>query len=277
MDDSSKLEKRADTKSVGTLSLVFILFFAIPFIASFLFGYETVVYYVASLLLLMLTWLVYRLEGRNLSELGLSLKPLNIYLFPIGILIGFLFFCVLFSLQMLNSGIRLELNPNVDYPMMAGGAFLLFPAVFGEELIFRGYCFKETVGRAGPLKANLIFALIYMVWHWIALDAWGNYGLMLGLVTTGFGHLLFSTALLKSGSLYFPIGIHLGNNWASHNLFSASTGGMNAKASNDTLFIFTEPVQDFSKFHSLTSYAITTTCFLIFIMIIRKSAKSVGN
>src|SRR3954464_11425661 len=36
------------------------------------------------------------------------------------------------------------------------------------------------------------------------------------------GHLLFATALLKSKTLLFPIGLHWGNNWASSYLLGTS-------------------------------------------------------
>lgn len=270
------MKKQLTSKSAFTLSLLFILFFATPFIVSFVFGYQTVVYYLASLLLLMLTWLLYKREGRNLTELGLQIKSQNMYLLPLGIFLGILFFGILFFAQMLHNGIHIQLNKDVDYLLMAKGVFILLPSVLGEEMIFRGYCFKKTIDYTGTLNANLIFAFFYIVWHWIALDSWGNYGAMLGLITTGFGHVLFSTALLKSGTLYFPIGIHLGNNWASHNLFSSSTGGINTKPSNDVFFIPTVPLQDFSRFHTIAAYLITFICSLIFIWIIWKWRKKPG-
>ena len=113
------------------------------------------------------------------------------------------------------------------------------------------------------MQANLIFAAIFIVYHWIALNAWGNYGLMLGLFTTGFGHILFAVALLKSKTLYFPIGIHLGNNWAQRHLFSANMGGINENPSNDTLFILSSTNQDTSLLHIISSYGISIAFFLL--------------
>jgi hypothetical protein len=47
-------------------------------------------------------------------------------------------------------------------------------------------------------------------------DALQNTGQLIFLaVSIPVGHLLFATALLKSKTLYFPIGLHWGNNWAS--------------------------------------------------------------
>ncbi len=45
------------------------------------------------------------------------------------------------------------------------------------------------------------------------------------------GHLMFSEALLKSGTIYFAIGLHWGNNIANSNLFT--------EGRKDTSIIFT--------------------------------------
>ncbi|WP_353130540.1 CPBP family intramembrane glutamic endopeptidase [Parapedobacter pyrenivorans] len=267
------MEKLLNTKPVITISLLSILFFAVPFVPSLLLGYSTGVSLLSALLLLLFSWLLYRRESQNLSELGLNFKRRRIHLLPLGIIIGILFFSVLFSTQMLHNGMHIRVNTHAEYLLITKGALLLLPAVLVEELIFRGYCFKRTVDQAGILGANLIFAFLFVIWHWIAFNAWGNYGMMFGLITTGFGHWLFSTALLKSGSLYFPIGIHLGNNWAAHNLFSSSTGGINTQPSNDALFIITAPKQDPSLLQNAISYLITLLCFLIFIWMIGKWKK----
>ncbi|GAA4320258.1 CPBP family intramembrane glutamic endopeptidase [Compostibacter hankyongensis] len=269
------MKKLLNAHPALTLLLLFIAFFAVPFIFSFIGGYNPVVGYFSAVLLLLLTGLLYRWEGKSLSELGLNFKQGNIYFLPLGIIVGILFFCVLLFAQMLHNGIHIRFNKNADYTLIAGGIFILFQAVCIEELIFRGYCFKKAVDHAGIPKANLIFAFLFIVWHWIAFNAWGNYGLMLGLITTAFGHLLFSTALLRSGTLYFPIGIHLGNNWAEHYLFSASMEGPNARPSNGVLFILTgpDPRQDPSQFHVIIGYMITFICFLLFTWVIWKWPK----
>ena len=44
-------------------------------------------------------------------------------------------------------------------------------------------------------------------------------------ITIPVGHLLFATALLKSKTLFFPIGIHLGNNWATRHLITTIDNG----------------------------------------------------
>jgi membrane protease YdiL (CAAX protease family) len=263
--------KNMHEKSALRISFIFLIFSAVPFILSLISGNQIILICASATVLLMLTWMVYKQEGKTLVQLGLDLRRRNIGFLALGIIIGSAFFFVMFLAQMIRYNIQVSVNENAGYLSILAGLFLLLPHVLLEELIFRGYCFKKTVDKAGTIKANLIFAFLFMVWHWIALDAWGNFGMMLGLLTTAFGHLLFSTALMKSGTLYFPIGIHLGNNWTSHYFFSSSTKGVNSLPSADSLFISTVPPQDLSQFHNvLNNIATTFICFMVFTWMIWK-------
>ena len=76
-------------------------------------------------------------------------------------------------------------------------------------------------------------------------------------VTIPVGHLLFATALLKSKSLFFPIGIHLGNNWATHHLISNSNSG-------DSFLFISEVV----NFNTWTPFIISTLIFNGFFLLV---------
>ena len=251
------------------LSLTFLTFISVPFLLG-LFAPQTVGISISAIILLLLTGMLYKWDGRMFTELGLDIGRRNISFLVLGIALGCLFFILLFVIQMTSNDIHVQLNKNVNYLSIATGLFLLIPAVFVEELIFRGYCFKRTVDKAGITKTNLIFAFLFLVWHWIALDAWGNFYMMIGLLTTAFGHLLFSTALIRSGTLYFPIGIHLGNNWTSHHFFSSNTKGIRPEISSDSFFIVTMPAEAITPLHSVLNYMATFIYALLFTWIIWK-------
>jgi hypothetical protein len=70
---------------------------------------------------------------------------------------------------------------------------------------------------------------------------------MLSLFTTGFGHVFFAVALGRSQTLFFPIGLHLGNNWASKKLFALNMGQIvDPTQANDSLFLTSAPASQFS-------------------------------
>lgn len=173
----------------------------------------------APFLLLVLTAWLYKKEGTGLQELGL-IKPINnIKLLPAGILLGVSLIGTVVLVQKLYLNFTLSWNQKANYEMIFMGLLIFLPGVLNEELIFRGYSYKHTVTIIGSKRANIIFGGLFMVWHWISWNAWGNYAVMLGSFTTAIGHLLFATAFLRSGSLYLAIGLHLGINWAQKNVF----------------------------------------------------------
>ncbi|MEI9943365.1 MAG: hypothetical protein WDN26_04020 [Chitinophagaceae bacterium] len=71
----------------------------------------------------------------------------------------------------------------------------------------------------------------------MATKAWGDYGLMIGLMTTGFLHILFAAGLLRSKTLFFPIGIHLGYNWTQSHLFSQDIKGVATEPASDIFLL----------------------------------------
>jgi membrane protease YdiL (CAAX protease family) len=201
-------------KPVVRIALVFALFFFIVVALSTVFGYQTWGGYIAPLVLLIITAWLYKRQGQDLSVLGLIPTKRNIGFLPIGLLLGVFFYATGMYLVLLYKGLQISYNSAADYSVIAAGVLFFIAGVLNEELIFRGYCFEQTVNRYGVITANVVFAFLFLVWHWFAWDAWGNYGLMISAITVCFGHFLFATAYLKSGTLFLPIGIHLGNNWA---------------------------------------------------------------
>ncbi len=86
-------------------------------------------------------------------------------------------------------------------------AMLLFGAV-GEEMLFRGYGLQVLVPVLGPMASILPVSVIFAAVHadnpgvsWCALFNTFLWGVLL------------SAALLRSGTLWMPIGLHFGWNW----------------------------------------------------------------
>lgn len=249
--------------------LYFAVFFAIPVVASFLPLDQSIRNWLVVVVLFLLTWLLYRKEGKSLAALGITTKWKNLRFIPLGLLGGIIFFCMLLFFQKLFNGLSISVNPNADYGLIAKGLLFALPFVLMEEIIFRGYSLHKATYQVGPVKANLLFAFFFIAWHWLAFNAWGNWGLMLSLFTTGFGHIFFAVALGRSQTLFFPIGLHLGNNWAQRNLFALNMGEIvDPKRANDSLFLTSAPASQFSTTHVVTAYAITLGCFIISTVII---------
>ena len=86
-------------------------------------------------------------------------------------------------------------------------AMLLFGAV-GEEMLFRGYGLQVLVPWLGPMAAILPMSVLFAAAHADNQNiSW------LGLFNTFLWGVLLSAALLKSGTLWMPVGLHFGWNW----------------------------------------------------------------
>src|SRR5580765_2675162 len=163
--------------------------------------------------ILFITWRAYKKEGINLRLRNFGFGIL-------GLFIGGIFIIPLVYTIAFIKGYPVIFNQNFNGSYVLNGLWLLFPTVMLEELAFRGICFKKTVEISSVTAANIIFATLFILSHWINLGAFGNPVLMTVLLITGLGHILYATAFLNSQTLYFPIGLHLGNNWVSLFVFS---------------------------------------------------------
>lgn len=105
-----------------------------------------------------------------------------------------------------------EMRPDPEYPGSVAAFFfvslvLLFGAA-GEEMLFRGYGFQALVAGIGPFASILPVSILF-AW----LHAGNDYANTLGLVNTFGWGVILGVAFLRSGDLWFPIGLHFGWNW----------------------------------------------------------------
>ena len=179
------------------------------------------------ILLVLTTWLLFKTDKKSLKDIGLNLSFKTISFLPLGLLIGVVAFVLAKYVRGLYAGETLEITTSsIHYNEMLYALYIILPTVAVEEFLFRGYAFKKTIEKTNVIVANIIFATLFMLVHILDSGVIQNKGMVLFLVITiPIGHLLFATALLKSKTLFFPIGIHLGNNWATHHMVAKSNNG----------------------------------------------------
>ena len=182
--------------------------------------------YIPVVLLLLATWLLYKREGLSLNRLGLNPSLKNLSFVPLGLLIGALAFLGSRIIRAAYLGEQISVADQLDFGALFLSLYYILPQVATEELLFRGYLFKKTISRTNVVAANVIFSILFMLIHVLDDQVLSQPGMLnLLAVTIPVGYLLFATALLQSRTLYFPIGLHLGNNWATRHLISGSNSG----------------------------------------------------
>lgn len=216
---------------VTTRFLLAFSLFGLSLILSGLFNKGAVKEYfpfTSNIFLLITTWVLFKTDNKTLHDIGLNFKIKNLKFLPLGILIGAGVFLLAKYFRALYTGEIINISDTVNYKNILYGLYIILPTVAVEEFLFRGYLFKKTIEISSVIKANIIFAILFALIHILDRNVINNPGMIIFLaITIPVGHLFFATALLKSKSLYFPIGIHLGNNWATRHLISTENNGNN--------------------------------------------------
>lgn len=182
--------------------------------------------YASAILLGIATWLLYKTEKKSLREIGLNFSLRNSSFLPLGVLIGAITFLAAKYARALYTGESFNITETINYSAILYGLYVILPTVAVEEFLFRGYLFKKTIEKSNVIIANIIFSILFMLIHVLDENTMNNKGMMIFLIISiPVGHLLFATALLKSKTLFFPIGLHLGNNWATQHLITDSNTG----------------------------------------------------
>jgi membrane protease YdiL (CAAX protease family) len=177
-------------------------------------------------LLCIATWLLYKIDKKSLCEIGLNFSLRNISFLPLGVFIGAMIFLAVKYARALYTGESFAISKTINYSSIFYALYIILPTVAVEEFLFRGYLFKKTIEKSNVIIANIIFSILFMLIHVFDENAMNNKGLIIFLIITiPVGHLFFATALLKSKTLFFPIGLHLGNNWATQHLITDSNTG----------------------------------------------------
>lgn len=218
--------------------------------------------YTSAILLLVSSWILLKTDNKSLHNIGLSFKFKNLVFLPLGILIAACTFLVAKYFKALYFGETFHLSTVINYKNISFALYSILPTVAVEEFIFRGYLFKKTIEMSSVVKANIIFAALFTSIH--VLDDGvlnGNPGMMILLIISiPVGHLLFATAFLKSKSLFFPIGLHLGNNWATRHLVTANND-------NESIFYITDNIT-FETWPSFILFVISWNLLFLFVTFI---------
>jgi uncharacterized protein len=113
------------------------------------------------------------------------------------------------------------LNPNLSVNLILTGIWWNIKSVLFEELIFRGVLLYILIKNLGALKAIILSAIAFGVYHWFSFEVIGNpIQMLITFIITGTMGLVLAYGYSKTFSLYLPIGIHLGWNLTQIFIFS---------------------------------------------------------
>lgn len=133
-----------------------------------------------------------------------------------------IFVCAVYNLlttAFVDNGWTVNKQLNVTTTLQS--TWWVFKSVLFEELLFRGALLYLAIKKIGVIKACLLSAVCFGVYHWFSYGAFGNPVTMIFIfLLTGIAGFMFAYAFAKTGSLYLPIALHFGWNLVHIIVFS---------------------------------------------------------
>jgi membrane protease YdiL (CAAX protease family) len=177
-------------------------------------------------ILVIVSWLLLRLERRGLDALGIDQPRRRLGEFALG------FLALGFTAAVQQMGLSLAaddpyvVNATLQPASLLTNLRFTINSVLFEELVFRGYLLYRAVRWLGPTRAALLDAAAFGVYHWFSLGVIGNPLVMAYVfVFTGMFGYMWARAFVATGSVVAPIGLHFGWNAVSYLVFSAGPLG----------------------------------------------------
>jgi membrane protease YdiL (CAAX protease family) len=203
--------------------------------------------FIGIIVLLAVSWLIlWFVEKKNLSVLGLRPTPARLKQFGAGFIVMAIFCAINILLITLFGNYSWTVNDNYTFSGFLSGLLFTVSSVFGEELLFRGAILYILIRRVGLTRACVLSAIAFGIYHWFTYEAWNNLAQMIYIfILTGCAGFMFAYSYAKTNSLYLPIGLHLGWNFANILIFS------NGPLGNQLLIFSKSDEMNLTTFHSL--------------------------
>ncbi|MCX7360122.1 MAG: type II CAAX endopeptidase family protein [Alphaproteobacteria bacterium] len=174
-------------------------------------------------------------DKRSLRTIGFASGHLHELL--VGTVVGAAIFAIPLAALLLMGAARL--TPDLEgfsAQALGIGVFVCFFNVVTQEVLVRGYFFQELWGKYGAWVATLVTTVFFVALHAAAIQH-GVQGLIAG-ANILFASLLLSLAYVRTGSLWLPIGIHLGWNGLQGPVLGINVTGLDLGFGHWSLFTF---------------------------------------
>jgi membrane protease YdiL (CAAX protease family) len=192
-----------------------------------------------ALLVLVVTWLALRWDAESFAALGLTLDSRRLAELGSGFLATALLFAVCALVRAAAVGASWQFWGAAGVRAAVVGLPITLMLALGEELVFRGYGFRQLVVACGARAAVVLSALAFGLYH-LAMAGFRPWGMGAVFVFTlsALGGLLFGAAMIRTRGMALPLGLHLGGNW-----IQASVLGMGVAAGAQPPALFTAALE----------------------------------
>jgi uncharacterized protein len=171
-----------------------------------------------------ISWLLLWLDDKqNLEALGLLPSLQRAKEFLSGFIYALLFVALVQSGQSWLVQNPYRINPDYTFSDFASASAYVIKSVLFEELIFRGALLYILIKRTGYRTGISISTVAFGIYHWFSFGVWGQpVPMVYVVIITSLAGFIFAWSFYKTGSLYLPLALHLGYNFAFMILFSGN-------------------------------------------------------
>jgi len=148
------------------------------------------------------------IEHVSIWSLGLKVRGKSMLSFVSGILLGFIMITAVFLTEISLGVIYIELNSKVKVSYLIYGLLASLSVAFMEELVFRGYLFRNVALSLNENSAILVSSIVFGLMHVFNPNV--NF---LAIIVISIVGVLLAISYLKTQELYFPIGLHFAWNF----------------------------------------------------------------
>ncbi len=169
---------------------------------------------IGSAVAILVTWLFLKWDRKSWSALNLGWDSKTLPKSLLGLIMGIVLAAIMVGTMVICTDVTIALNDSPAILPFLMTATALIPLAWMEEMAFRGYAFQQLHSSIGLRNTQIIIAIVFALYH-VA----GGQGLASSFLGPGCFAFVFGMAMVKSGGLALPTGLHIGLN-----LFNASIG-----------------------------------------------------
>ena len=188
---------------------------------------------------IVISWLLLWVTTKeHFSVLGLKPSVRRLKDFILAMLFAALVCGIFLWWQSTFQQLNYQINSDYDIGDFFNGSVWVFRAVLFEEFIFRGALLYLLIRKVGVVRACLIDAVAFGIYHWFSYEMfWRIIPMVYVFILTGVAGWMFAYSFAKTKSMYAPIGLHFG--WIFVTIIVFSKGPLG----NQWLISSSEPIE----------------------------------